>query len=80
MIAVVLYLFGVFQVVGHILNNTASNEDIRSRWNGSRRNKDSVEIHYNNSSVFQKLFFFFTQEHESKVDKYAQLKQKYKGL
>ena len=74
MIAVLLYLFGVFQTVAHILNNTASNEDIRSRWNGSKRNRAAVDIYYNDSSALQKLYYFFTREHESKLDKYAQLK------
>ena len=73
-ISLALYIFGAYQLCGLGLDNIASNEDIRGRWNGNRNNKKNIRIFYRKSSCCSKLRFqLFSKISESKVQKYAEL-------
>lgn len=77
-IAFALLMFGLFQLFGLSLYNTASNEDIRHRWNGSQRNRASVRMYSNRVSTKEAIYhFLYSKLEESKLHKYVTLKQKY---
>lgn len=67
----VLFLFSMFQLFELGINNKASNEDIRSRWNGSACNTKNVEIFKDDCSIFDKVkFIFWSDIPESRLDTY----------
>ena len=69
LIGVTLFLFSLFQLFNLGIKNKASNEDIRSRWNGSACNESQVEIFKDNCSLLDKIkFIFYSEQTESKLE------------
>lgn len=63
------------------IQNKASNEDIRYRWNGAQKNEKQSTIYGDEASFGEKLnFFLYSELPKSKLEKLAQLKAKYKTL
>jgi len=63
------------------IKNTASNEDIRSRWNGSACNEQTSRIFRDDCSVFDKIkHIFWSELPESKLDLYIKLVEVQKKL
>jgi len=56
-IAFSLLTFAAYQVFSLGVNNISSNEDIRHRWNGHRRNKKAARAFASQSSLWDKFRF-----------------------
>jgi hypothetical protein len=54
-IAIALSIFGAYQLCGLGMDNLASNEEIRGRWNGNRHNRSHVVNFRYESSCWQKI-------------------------
>lgn len=59
LIGVTLISFFLYDVCCLNLNNIASNENIRSRWNGHPSNQSAVSIYQDRASCWQRLMFFW---------------------
>ena len=70
-IGCVLFAFSLFQIFFLGIKNIASNEDIRSRWNGSSCNEQSSKIFRDDCSVLDKVkHMFWSDLPYSKLDMY----------
>ena len=73
-IALVLTCFGLYQFCSLNLNNQASNEDQRSRWNGHKKNKEKAFLLQNRTSCCSRAAYFLSGEDKpSRVEKYARM-------
>ena len=61
LIALLLYLFFTYQLVTNNLANIASNEDLRSRWNGNGKNKTAAKIYMDKTTWKQRMFYFLCE-------------------
>ena len=61
-IALTLYGFFAFQIGTLGLENIASNEDLRHRWNGNPKNKGYVAYYKDRSSVCSKALYYLTSD------------------
>ena len=82
LVAICLTTFCIYQVTGLSLRNIASNEDIRHRWNGHRRNKKMMKIYKKEAGCCKRLAYILfgnvdQVQSESKLQKYAQLVETY---
>jgi hypothetical protein len=69
-ISLSLFCFGAYQLFCLGLDNTASNEDIRRRWNGHNANRDAVAIFKEEAPLNAKLSQYLCSElPESKLHK-----------
>ena len=77
-IALSLLIFCSYQACSLGLSNVASNEDIRHRWNGHRRNRKAVKAYRKDAGCCGRCGFILwgnvnVCQGESKVEKYAEL-------
>jgi hypothetical protein len=73
-ISLSLFSFALYQCCCLGLDNTASNEDIRRRWNGHNANRSSTAIFKNEATLNEKLGHFLCSElPDSKLDKYCRV-------
>lgn len=77
-IALCLLTFCTYQACSLGLSNVASNEDIRHRWNGHRRNRKAVKAFRRDAGCCGRCGFILwgnvnVCQGESKVEKYAEL-------
>ena len=76
LVCIVLVIFSFNQVKNYNLKNVTTHEDVENVWNGNAKNKESRTIFEDKSTALQKLLFFlFCNQGESKLDKFAHLKQ-----
>ena len=76
-IALALFGFFFYQFCYLALNNIASNEEIRHRWNGNPRNSDRVSIYRDEASCSERFYqFMFSPLPESNLHKWALLLEK----
>ena len=57
LVAICISTFCIYQVTGLSLRNVASNEDIRHRWNGHRRNKKMMKIYKKEAGCCKRLAY-----------------------
>ena len=73
-ISISLFAFFCYQFFYLVLNNKASNEEIRARWNGHSKNADSIQIYRDRSSCCTKFqHFLYGPMPESKLAKLVRL-------
>ena len=73
-VALALFIFFLYQFTSLNLNNLASNEDLRSRWNGNKKNKDKVQLYKNRTTCCSRAAYFLSGDGApSRVEKYARM-------
>ena len=73
-IALALFGFFCYQYFYLTLNNKASNEEIRSRWNGHTKNSEAIKIYKSESSCCAKFTtYMYGKLPESRLVKLARL-------
>jgi hypothetical protein len=76
---VLLGCFGMYQCCSLASNNVTSNEDLRYRWNGNKKNRESAGIF--KPSMCQALtWYFFSKQPESKLPQLHLLRKMTKQL
>ena len=73
-----LVTFCVYQTCGLGMKNVASNEDIRHRWNGHRRNRKAVKLYKKEAGCCGRLAYILFGDVDqvqgrSRLQKYAEL-------
>lgn len=73
-----LVTFCIYQIFALGLNNVASNEDIRHRWNGHRRNKKAVKLYKKEAGCCGRFAYLLfgdvdSVQGRSRLQKYAEL-------
>ena len=63
------------------IRNVASNEELRDRWNGAKKNEEMAEIYKDKSSCLARAnHFLFSGSAESKLQKYCELVETYEKM